>query len=401
VSRAGSQQRTLLEILARLRPHWRRDAALPERIDALLGRDRRLGSRDRRAYRELVYTAIRYLPWIEPLLDTDPDEASRRLAWLAADTPALGVFRAGMAGGMPPCPPGAEEKARILGADAGELSPAWLRSECPEACAPPLRDVLLSRAPLWLRLQTEDPGAVLQELDRLGWAWRPSPVVSSAVALPLDADVAGTDAYRSGKVEIQDIGSQLVLETARIPPGGQWLDACAGSGGKTLQLAWLLGAAGRVEARDSRQAPLRELSARAERAGLAGRIDIGPSADPPGGFDGVVVDAPCSGSGTWRRSPHLKWVATPEKIRQAAAVQLGLVRENAALVRPGGLLVYATCSLCRSENEAVVAGFLEGGGFEPLLAGKRLMPHEHDGDGFFVASFRRTRGPLPTPGSAL
>jgi len=98
VSRAGSQQRTLLEILARLRPHWRGDAALPERIDALLGRDRRLGSRDRRAYRELVYTAIRYLPWIEPLLDSNPDEAARRLAWLAADTPALSVFRAAMAG---------------------------------------------------------------------------------------------------------------------------------------------------------------------------------------------------------------------------------------------------------------------------------------------------------------
>jgi len=391
VSRAGSQQRTLLEILARLRPHWRREAALPARIDLLLGGDRRLGSRDRRLYRELVYTAIRYLPWIEPLLDSDPALAVRRISWLAADMPSLRPLRMEVAGDLPPCPPGADEKARLLGTDAEALSPHWFRAECPEAFASPLREVLLSRAPLWLRLQTGEPGPVFLEFDRLGWAWRRSPLLAGAVVLPPGADVAKTDAYRCGKIEIQDIGSQLILESVGVPPGGRWLDACAGSGGKTLQLASLLGPAGRVVARDLRPAPLRELSARAERAGLAGSIDVGASNDPPGGYDGVLVDAPCSGSGTWRRSPHLKWVTTPRSVREAAAVQLGLLRENAPRVRPGGLLVYSTCSLCRTENESVVADFLRGdGGVVPLLAGKRLNPQEHDGDGFFVASFRRT-----------
>lgn len=390
MSRTGSQQRTLVELLRRLRPHWRRDAGLPARIDALLGGDRRLGSRDRRLYRELIYAALRYLPWVEALLESDPPEAVRRIAWLAADTASLRPFREEVSGGLPPCPSGVEGKALVLDADPDALIPGWFRAECPEAFDAPLRDVLLSRAPLWLRLQTGDPEAVLLEFDRLGWAWRRSPLLAGAVALAPDTDVARTDAYLSGGVEIQDIGSQLVLESVGVAQGATWLDACAGSGGKALQLACLLGPGGRVCARDVRRAPLDALRARAARAGLAARIEVGAKADPPGGFDGVLVDAPCSGSGTWRRSPHLKWVTTPRGVRDGAARQLGLLRENAPRVRPGGLLVYATCSLCRSENESVAEAFLrEAAGFEPALAGSRLMPQAHDGDGFFVASFRR------------
>jgi len=390
VSRAGSQQRTLLEILARLRPHWRADAALPARIDALLGGDRRLGSRDRRLYRELVYTVLRYLPWIEPLLDPDPAEATRRAAWLAPESAVISPFRDAVAAGLPECPAGADEKARILGTEADALSPAWFRDECPSAFLPRLREILLSRAPLWLRLQADDSAPVLAEFEALGWKWRTSVLAAGALGLPAGTDVVRTRAYLSGMVEIQDIGSQRVLTSVGVEPGGHWLDACAGAGGKTLQLAGILGTAGRVTARDTRRSALDELSARAARAGLRDRIRIGDRADPPGGFDGVLVDAPCSGTGTWRRSPHLKWVTTGPDVRSAAMVQLGLLTENAARVRQSGLLVYATCSLCRSENESVVKDFLGGGGFEPVIPGKWLLPQSHDGDGFFVASFRRT-----------
>jgi 16S rRNA (cytosine967-C5)-methyltransferase len=343
----------------------------------------------------MIYTALRYLPWVDSLLESDPAEAVRRIAWLAADTPSAGPFRAEVSGGLPPCPPGVGAKARILGADPDALIPDWFRAECPEAFAAPLRDALASRAPLWLRLQAPDPGPALLEFDRLGWSWRRSPLLGGAVELPPDTDVARTEAYLSGAVEIQDIGSQLVLESIGVAPGGRWLDACAGAGGKTLQLASMLGPEGRVCARDARSEPLEALSQRAARAGLSGRIEIGARADPPGGYDGVLVDAPCSGSGTWRRSPHLKWVTTPKGVRDAAARQLGLLRQHALRVRPGGLLAYATCSLCRTENESVVEAFLrETQGMEPVLEGRRLMPQVHDGDGFFVATFRRGRPPL-------
>jgi 16S rRNA (cytosine967-C5)-methyltransferase len=391
VSRAGSQQRTLLGLLGSLRPRWRVDPALPLEIEALLRRDRRLGSRDRRLYRELAYTAVRYLPWIEPLLDVDPDEATRRMVWLAADLPEVLPLRMEIAGDLPPCPPAADEKARILLMDAKVLSPAWLRSECPEACLPPLRDALLSRAPLWIRLQTADPESVFLEFERLGWRWRRSSLIAGAVVLPLGGDATKTEAFAAGKIEIQDVGSQLILESAGVVPGGHWLDACAGAGGKTLQLAALVGPAGRVTARDVRPAALQELAVRAQRAGLGARIDIGTRTDPGAGYDGVLVDAPCTGSGTWRRSPHLKWSTTPALIREAAGVQRALLAENAARVRPGGLLVYATCSLCRSENEAVAAEFAGAQpGFEPVITGRRILPPSPDGDAFFVAAFRRT-----------
>jgi 16S rRNA (cytosine967-C5)-methyltransferase len=391
VSRAGSQKRTLADILARLRPHWRTDAGLPARIEAILGGDRRLGSRDRRLYRELVYATLRYLPWIDPLIGTDPDEAARRAAWLAGDIPAVQPFRGEVAGGLPEIPAGADEKARILSADAEALTPSWFRSECPGASSPPLREALLSRAPLWLRLQTEDPGPVLAEFDALGWAWRRSELCAGAVRLPPGADVSKTRAYASGKVEIQDVGSQRILALAGVGAGERWLDACAGAGGKTLQLAALVGAAGRVTARDTRRSALDELSVRAARSGLAGRVQVGDPADPPGGYDAVLVDAPCSGTGTWRRLPHLRWVTTPENVAAAAALQRRLLRENAGRVRAGGRLVYATCSLCGSENASVAEAFLKAeAGFGVALPGTTLLPQSHDGDGFFVASFRRT-----------
>jgi 16S rRNA (cytosine967-C5)-methyltransferase len=204
------------------------------------------------------------------------------------------------------------------------------------------------------------------------------------------SDVSKTRAFTSGSVEVQDIGSQLILERAGVDPGGHWLDACAGAGGKTLQLASLLGDKGRVTARDTRGPALAALSERAVRSGLGARIRVGDPADPPGGFDAVLVDAPCTGSGTWRRAPHLRWVTTPGSVSSAAALQLVLLRENAPRVRAGGRLVYATCSLCRSENESVVGAFLrEAAGFEAELVGTPLLPQEHDGDGFFLASFRR------------
>jgi 16S rRNA (cytosine967-C5)-methyltransferase len=393
VSRTGSQLRTLVDLLGHLRRHWRADLSLPARIDSLLGRDRRLGSRDRRLYRELIYAALRYLPWVEALLETDPEEAARRVAWLAPDTPAVNPFRSELTAGLPACPPEVDGKARLLGADPEALTPKWFLRECPEAAGPPLREVLLTRAPLWLRLQTAETDGVREEFERRGWPWKPSPLLAGALELAPDSDVARSEAYLSGRVEIQDIGSQLVLAAAGIPFAGRWLDACAGAGGKTLQLAALLGPDGRVDARDIRRAPLDQLAQRAARAGLSSRIEVGWTEDPPGGYDGVLVDAPCSGSGTWRRFPHLRWQTSARSIREAGQRQLDLLLENASRVRPGGLLAYSTCSLCRTENEAVTEGFLVSrADFAEAAPGRRLLPQDHDGDGFYAIVYRRRPG---------
>ncbi|HVW22669.1 MAG TPA: RsmB/NOP family class I SAM-dependent RNA methyltransferase [Opitutaceae bacterium] len=393
------QPERLRELLGRLRPHWRRDPGLPARIETLLRQDRRFGSNDRRLYRELIYTALRYLPWIEPLLAQPPGALEKALAWLAAETPATAAFRRELAGDWPPCPPGVEARAAQLGAEPDAVLPSWLRAERPEAFAPAQRDCLLSRAPLWLRLQGGDPAAVLAEFAARGWAWRTSPLLPRALALESEADVTATEAYRLGRLEVQDAGSQLVLEAAGPEPGGRWLDACAGAGGKSLQLADLLGPEGRVDAHDIRPQALAELERRAARAGWAGRIARRP--DPGEAYDGVLVDAPCSGSGTWRRSPHLKWTTRPAQLAGWARRQAELLVRFAPRVRPGGRLIYATCSLARTEDEAVAEAFLAGHpefspapwarplGGEARGPGLLFWPAAHDGDGFFAASFRR------------
>jgi 16S rRNA (cytosine967-C5)-methyltransferase len=309
-------------------------------------------------------------------------------AWLATDTPEASGIRAEAAAGLPPCPPDAAGRARIMGADPDAMGPPWLAAECPAALSSPLCDTLLGRAPLWVRLQGDGEPQVPPEFAQLGWECTRSPLVAGALRLPQGAAVESTQAHRSGLVEVQDAGSQRVLLEARVPGPGRWLDACAGAGGKSLQLAFLLGREGRVVARDPRPEALARLRERARRAGLSGRITTGAGEEGP--FDGVLVDAPCTGSGTWRRSPHLRWTTTPESIAAKARLQLRLLRENAPAVRPGGLLVYSTCSLCRSENERVVSAFLQAeGGFRAATPGRMLYPEEHDGDGFFVATFTR------------
>lgn len=389
MSRAGSQGRTLIEILAGLRAHWRSDRALPSRIDAAFRSDRRLGSSDRRLYRELVYTALRYLPWIEPLLGSRDPEVVRRLAWLASDTPAVLAFRSAIAPDMPACPSNVDEKAAFLAEDAGALTPAWFLMECPGAAVAPLREALLTRAPLWMRVRETRGDEALREFDRLGWPWSRSACVPGAVRLPADSKAEATEAFRNGAFEIQDAGSQRVLGSVDIPQGGHWLDACAGAGGKTLQLAGIVGDSGQITAEDIRTEALEELRLRATRAGLEGRIRIGGRTTPEAGFDGALVDAPCSGTGTWRRSPHLRWATSAGQVSRAASEQLRLLTDSAARIRKGGLLVYSTCSLCRSENEDVVGAFLKSGAIPATLVTQaRLLPHDHDGDGFFVASLR-------------
>lgn len=400
MSLAGSQQKIFLRLLAALRPNWHSDVNLPSGIAELFAANRSFGSRDRRLYRELIYTTLRFLPWIEPLLDTDPARAVKIVAWLAADLPATRAYRTAHCGDWPPCPPTVAAKAAHLGADANALLPAWLQRHCAEAGVSPNLDTLHTRAPLWLRLSTRDTTALTAEFTAKGWPTRPSVVLPSALEVLAEADVTKSDAWTQGRFEVQDLGSQLILASAAITPGGKWLDACAGAGGKSLQLAALLGPQGHVDAHDIRAAALRELEIRAARAG-ARNLSVLPALPATAAYDGVLVDAPCSGTGTWRRSPHLKWTTSAGDVTRASEKQLALLAQFSALVRPGGRLIYATCSLSRLENEDVVAAFLAANpdftaeppahafGATPRTVGLAILPAAHNTDGFYVASLRR------------
>lgn len=397
MSVVGSQQQTALRLLRALRPHWRKDPALPARIQSLFARHKEFGSRDRRLYRELIYTALRYLPWVEPWLDRKPERGIRIIAWLAAETRDTTVFRRVTIGDWPSVTTLAE-RAEFLHENAASLLPPWIATECPALLAPGELETQLARAPLWLRLQTTSPGEIAADFDTRGWPHEPSSILPTAWRVLGDPDVTKSPAYARGEFEIQDLGSQLLLEAIGVTPAERWLDACAGAGGKTLQLAGKLGPHGSVDAHDIRPEALAELRIRANRARLSNVTTVGT---PKASYDGVLVDAPCSGSGTWRRSPHLKWCTTHETIVARARLQGELLAKFAPHVRSGGRLVYATCSLARSENEAVISQFLAGHadfspapftatfGFSPQTEGLTLLPSRHDTDGFFVASLRR------------
>ncbi len=429
---AANQQRLFMEMLAQLRPHFGRDSALPRRITDLLNRNRALGSRDRKLYRELIYTTLRFLPWVDELLGseidcraaasrhaaspssdgtatsagpTGPELAAKIIAWLAPELKPTSLYRTAHCGDWPAVPDTladkATELARLVGRqfDPQGLLPDWFREHCPAAFTEPHLSALNSRASIWVRLQVNDRKLVLDEFAAQHWPTESPADFPDAVCLPPNADVAGTDAYRRGFIEIQDLGSQLVLAHADIAPGSRWLDACAGAGGKTLQLARLVGESGRVDATDIRADVLEELRDRATRARLT-NITIG---QPMAGlYDGVLVDAPCSGSGTWRRQPHLKWYLKPETIPSFNQTQLAILTANAPFVKSGGQLVYATCSLSHHENHDLVAKFLathpeftavkptrdHGGTFDSL--GTTLLPGTRNTDGFYVAILRRS-----------
>lgn len=386
-------------------PHVRADRALPARFERVLRQHRGFGSRDRRLYRELFYTTLRFLPWLETGTKGPSDDEVRLLVWLSASIPATQPLKEALVADWPALPVSTTERAALaqsLGRSRASvpLLPDWFNQECPADFCRTDYDTLTSRAPLWIRLQTSDPRTVEDEFSKRGWTWDLSTLLPEAWRLATEVDVESTQAFLRGQLEVQDVGSQWVLHQAGPQKGEQWLDACAGAGGKTLQLARLVGPEGTVIAHDIRPAALTELHSRANRARLG---NVRSVYEVTGAYDGVLVDAPCSGTGTWRRAPHLKWSTHPSTLIEMFGLQSEILTRFAPFVKPGGRLVYATCSLARSENEDVVTHFLRNhpefsiwprspeARSDSNRVGDTLLPSRFDSDGFFVATLVRSR----------
>ncbi|HEU0221622.1 MAG TPA: RsmB/NOP family class I SAM-dependent RNA methyltransferase, partial [Paracoccaceae bacterium] len=193
--------------------------------------------------------------------------------------------------------------------------------------------------------------------------------------------------YQDGRVEIQDLASQRVARFADARPGETALDYCAGGGGKTLALAMHMEGQGRLLAHDAAPPRMEELRRRAARAGLEVEIIGSEPATAPLACDLVLVDAPCSGSGAWRRQPDAKWRLTPAELARLQALQDQILALACRHVRPGGRLVYATCSLFEAENGDRVAAFLAARPDFRREAELRLTPLE-GGDGFYACRLR-------------
>jgi 16S rRNA (cytosine967-C5)-methyltransferase len=345
------------------------------------------GSSDRRAVRELVYQAIRTCGEL-------PVSGRAALLRLAQGDTALAALFDGSAHAPAPIDPGEPVAA------AG-LAPAWLeRALAVSGITREEAAALLSRAPLDLRVNTLKGSRDMLELPVAGTAT----LAANGVRLPHGTQVEQWPAYNEGRIEIQDSASQLVCEAVAASPGETVIDLCAGAGGKTLALAAAMANRGRLVACDIDRTRLSRLAPRAARAGASvietlllnpGR-EAAALGEMQGKADAVLIDAPCSGTGTWRRNPEGRWRLSEARLNAHVAAQSRLLDIAAGLVRPGGRLVYAVCSLLDAEGADQISAFLKRHGdwrAEPLPlpgglprgSGFRLTPY-HDGtDGFFIA----------------
>ena len=380
---------------------------------------RALGAHDRGFVADAVYGVLRRKRSVEHLA---PEGAPRRqlLAWLAR---GAGTSVRELAPLL-----SADEQAWLAEAKAVALQdlppaaraelPDWLyeRLEAALGAAEALATArgLNEPAPLDLRVNPLRAGRedIQRELAAAGIAATPTPYS------PLGLRVRGRPAvnrlalFTSGALEVQDEGSQILGYLVAPRRHDLVVDFCAGAGGKTLLLGALMRSHGRIYAFDTSAARLSRLKPRLKRSGLS-NVHAGPLAnesDPrikrlAGKIDRVLVDAPCSGLGTLRRNPDVKWRQSPLSVTELATKQAAILRAAATLLKPGGRLVYATCSVLPEENDAIVAQFLAAHPhFRQLHCGEllasqdialdtgaslRLWPHRHGTDGFFAAAVER------------
>jgi 16S rRNA (cytosine967-C5)-methyltransferase len=339
------------------------------------------GSGDRAAVRDLVFDALRR-----------KRSAAARGGGMTGRGLILGLCReAGTEAlfdglGHAPPPPDATEAGREpKGLEAVDL-PDWAFDALSESLGPetlPVAEALRHRAPVFLRvnLRKADVPSAQAALAVDSIDTRPHALATTALEVTANArQLQASQAYRDGLVELQDAASQAVVEALPLQDGMRVLDYCAGGGGKTLAMA----ARARVRpfAHDANPRRMADLGPRAERAGVKVIQLDRPEDQAP--FDLILVDAPCSGSGSWRRDPEGKWKITPESLDTLVETQSTILDRVAPMLRKGGVLAYVTCSLIDRENAAQVRAFLTRHPEWQLQQELRFTPLQ-DGDGFYLA----------------
>jgi len=434
----GRARALALEIAAEARAEW---GYASEIIARSFRAHRELASGDRRRISETVYGLIRMDRRLDAILEELAGRELGELGPVARDELKLLVYE--VREGLPLEAAQADAKrlldsadlARAAGDEAGlgkraglereavRLSyPSWMLETFTNDLGPAggtaLAEAMNTRAPMALRVNTTriSREALAARLAEEHVIARPTPLAPAGLVLETRVNAFGLTAFQEGLFEVMDEGSQVVAELVAPPPGGRVVDACAGAGGKTLAIGASMDGKGRLLALDTDGKKLEELRRRARRAGLTNVTarpvtaegTTLPTEARPGGWDRVLVDAPCSGTGTLRRNPEARWRLTADVVRAFPPRQLALLVTYAPLVAVGGRLIYATCSVVDAENEGVVSRFVaERDDFVRVpvkeVWGKeraatvgdgltlRLAPHTHDTDGFFAAVLRRVR----------
>lgn len=407
------------EILAALGDIFARNQHAEQVVDARLKANRKWGARDRRLFAESVYENVRWwrlnwhlagLPDAECLLPEAITEERVRTLWEAYWTRRNPVGPT--CGSASVEPTSAAMSAGDAKADrqVGPTSetPLAIRASVPDwlfelgakefgAEWPALLAALNQPADVFLRANSlhTTAGALKADLALQGIEAEEVPGLPDALRLKERRKLGNSTAFCNGLFEIQDAASQHVAPLLQVEPGQTVIDACCGAGGKTLHLAALMRNKGRLLALDVRDKPLHALAERAKRASIS-IIELGVldkeqvHTDLFTSADRVLLDVPCSGLGTLRRNADVKWKITAKEVARLTRVQARILSDYSQFVKPGGKLVYATCSLLPDENERQVQAFLaEHGAAWTLEQELHLRPDREGFDGFYAARLKR------------
>lgn len=367
------------------------------------------GSRDRKLFAEAVYEIVRHWRWYWHLAGLPDAEHSQPEAiteerlwhvwgayWLMADNELPFFDEVSHV-----------RRGAIMERAKEEVSPA-LRASVPEwmdqrmtqelgSAWPAIRETLNTPADVYLRVNTlkTDRRSLKTRLAQDGFITETLKDIPSALQMKQRYNVFGLAAFKEGLFEVQDASSQRVAPFLEVEPGMKVVDACAGAGGKTLHMAALMQNKGKIIALDVHDWKLAELRKRAARAGM----DVAETRLIEGtktlkrlqGFaDRLLLDVPCSGLGVLRRNPDAKWKLSPAEISRLVEEQQDILRRYSAMVKPGGKMVYATCSILPSENEQQVQRFLADHGQDWTLEEEmKINPAETGHDGFYAARLQR------------
>ncbi len=345
------------------------------------------GSKDRAAVRDLVFDVLRM--WRSTAVHGGAETGRGRLLGLLR---AQGVDPEEIFTGIAHAPPALDADERHAqpaptGAAAWDM-PDWLAEKLTDDLGPHAEATALAlrhRAPVFVRVNTAKTTleAARDRLAQDGIVAASHPLSPTALEVTQGArGLTRSAAFGAGWIELQDAASQAVIDAIPNCAPGRILDYCAGGGGKSLALAARWPEA-RIEAHDIAAARMADLPSRAARAG----VRIAVTARPEGPYDLVLCDAPCSGSGAWRRAPEGKWRLTSDRLAELAGIQTGILEDCAPLVASGGLLVYVTCSVLAVENRDQLAGFLDRNPGWACLLERQFLPGD-GGDGFFVACLK-------------
>lgn len=409
----------LLEILLR-------DARPADHLIDMFFRQRRyLGSHDRRDLAENVYGILRHRRLLQTLVARVEAQKIMTPSWLLAAY-QIHVGQQSPQSVSEASPLALDQTQKLAEQVLAEITresigvrlsfPDWFVTALQAqfgAESETLLEALNQAPPLTLRVNTLKAAreTCLAELQQRGYDCAPTTFSPMGLQLAKRTNLFALDLFREGWFEVQDEGSQLISLLLDPKPNWRVADVCAGGGGKTLHLAGLMKNRGEIYAFEVIAPRLENLKKRARRSGIH---NVRPQVLPPdtlpqnllGQMDAILIDAPCTGTGVLRRNPDAKWKITPEMVREMAAKQRAIIAHYAPLLKIGGRLVYATCSLLAEENEQVVEAFLKENTrfrtgnaaailqryhLERLAEGNfmRPLPHRHGCDGFFAAVMER------------